>query len=54
MLSESQLDEIEVRLQSMSDEELIEFQDNLMDVILEKKMNDGMIVFSGVENGLLN
>lgn len=36
------------------DEYLIEVQLNLMDAILEKKMDEGKIVFSEVEFGLLN
>lgn len=49
---------IKTRIQGMSDDEayvhLIEMQLNLMDSILEKKMDENKIVFSGVENGLLN
>lgn len=41
-------------LHSLSDEELLAFQENLMDIIIEKKMMSDKIVFSGVENGLLN
>lgn len=33
---------------------IINVQLNLMDAILEKKMDEGKIVFSEVENGLLN
>ena len=46
--------EFEARLQAMSEAELIAFQLRLMDSILEKKMDENKIVFSGVENGLLN
>lgn len=49
---------IKMRILDMSDNEaqayLIELQLNLMDAILEKKMDEGKIVFSEVENGLLN
>lgn len=41
-------------LYSLTDEELLAFQENLMDIIIEKKMSSNKIVFSGVENGLLN
>lgn len=54
MLSVAELDEIERRLNAMSDVELLEFELNLMDLVLEKKMDEGKIVFSEVENGLLN
>lgn len=33
---------------------MINVQLNIMDAILEKKMDEGKIVFSEVENGLLN
>jgi hypothetical protein len=33
---------------------LIEMQLDLMDYILEKKLDENKIVFSGVENSLLN
>lgn len=46
--------ELEAYLWQLSDEELVEFQENLMEVIIEKKMASDKIVFSGVENGLLN
>lgn len=49
---------IKTWIQDMTDDEayvcLIEMQLNLMDSILEKKMDENKIVFSGVENGLLN
>lgn len=54
MLSVAELDEIERRLNAMSDVELLEFELNLMNLVLEKKMDEGKIVFSEVENGLLN
>lgn len=54
MLSVAELDEIERRLNAMSDVELLEFELNLMDLVLEKKMDEGKIVFSEVEHGLLN
>ena len=41
-------------LHSLSAEELLAFQENLMDIIIEKKMSANKIVFSGVDNGLLN
>ena len=42
------------KLNQMSDEELLAFQERLMDILVEQKMGDNKIVFSGVENGLLN
>lgn len=43
---------------NMSDDEfknfIIEFQLAVMDVMLKKKLDEGKIVFSGVEDGLLN
>ena len=54
MLSVAELDEIERRLNAMSDVELLEFELNLMNLVLEKKMDEGKIVFSEVEHGLLN
>ena len=49
---------IESQMRDMSDIEaqvyLINLQLNLMDAILEKKMDEGKIVFSEVEHGLLN
>lgn len=35
-------------------EEIVEMELFLMDMIIEKKVEDGFIVFSEVENGLLN
>lgn len=46
--------ELETRLMQMDEFEFLEFQENLMDIIIEKKMEQNAIVFSGVENGLLN
>lgn len=54
MLSAAELDDIERRLAAMSPDELLEVELNLMDLVLEKKMDEGKIVFSEVENGLLN
>lgn len=48
------LSQLETRLNEMSEDEFIQFQLNLMDVILEKKIEQGKTVFSEVENGLLN
>lgn len=48
------LSSLETRLNEMSEDEFIQFQLNLMDVILEKKIEQGKTVFSEVENGLLN
>jgi ABC-type Na+ transport system ATPase subunit NatA len=42
------------KLNEMSDKELLAFQERLMDILIEQKMGDSKIVFSGVENGLLN
>jgi hypothetical protein len=53
-MTESEEKELVRRLTAMSDEELIEFEENLMDIIIEKKMSQNLITFSGVENGLLN
>ena len=46
--------QLEIRLYAMSEQEFLEFQERLMDVIIEKKMSANQIVFSGVEDGLLN
>ena len=46
--------ELTRRLKDMTEVELIAFQLRLMDCILEKKVKEGKIVFSEVENGLLN
>ena len=46
--------EFEARLQAMSEAELVDVQLRLMDLILAKKMDENKIVFSEVENGLLN
>ena len=54
MLTASEIETLDARLQAMSDEELLEFELNIMDLVLEKKMNENKIVFSEVENGLLN
>ena len=54
MMTVAELNELEKRLYAMSENELLQFELNLMDVILEKKMNENKIVFSEVENGLLN
>lgn len=54
MLTASEIETLDVRLRAMSDEELLEFELNIMDLVLEKKMNENKIVFSEVENGLLN
>lgn len=54
MLTSAEEKEIELRLLTLNDIELIELQLDLMDIILEKKMDEGKIVFSEVENGLLN
>lgn len=35
-------------------EDIVEMELFLMDLIIEKKVEDGFIVFSEVENGLLN
>lgn len=54
MLTPADEKALELRLMSLDEIELIELQLNLMDIILEKKMDEGKIVFSEVENGLLN
>ena len=46
--------ELTSRLENMSEVEFVAFQLRLMDLILEKKVDEGKIVFSEVENGLLN
>lgn len=46
--------ELTRRLESLSEIEFVAFQLRLMDLILEKKVDEGKIVFSEVENGLLN
>ena len=54
MLSQNEIVALKTRLSRMTDIEFLEFELNLMDIILEKKMDEGKIVFSEVENGLLN
>lgn len=49
-----QLAELESALYAMSDDEFVDFQMNLMDTIMQVKMNEGKCVFSEVEYGLLN
>lgn len=46
--------ELTRRLEGLSEIEFVAFQLRLMDLILEKKVDEGKIVFSEVENGLLN
>lgn len=52
------LEDLEKHCLEMSDEEFTDFVTNfqlvVMDAILDKKLNEGKIVFSEVEDGLLN
>lgn len=43
-----------MNLLSLSEAEFLELQLVLMDAIIDYKRDDGMIVFSGVDGGLLN
>lgn len=38
----------------LTDEELLEVEEMVMELILTKKMKEGKIVFSGTESALLN
>lgn len=50
--------DLEEKCLQLSDEDfgifIVDLQLRVMDAILEKKMEDGKIVFSEVEDGLLN